>query len=207
MTNRRVFVLCAAVAASACAAWRGAADEPVATDSPAATIASLQQSLLAARDKPNATVEDRYRALEPAIVETHNLPYIAEFALRRQWSMLTGEERQRFVAAFQRLSVMTYAARFGNVARDAFRPIEAGAPDASGRVQVTTAIKREGQPDVTLEYLLQPDGADWRIINVVADGVSDLALKRAEYQRVFAAGGIEGLIAELEQQAQRLERG
>ena len=127
MTNRRVFVLCAAVAASACAAWRGAADEPVATDSPAATIASLQQSLLAARDKPNATVEDRYRALEPAIVETHNLPYIAEFALRRQWSMLTGEERQRFVAAFQRLSVMTYAARFGNVARDAFRPIEAGA--------------------------------------------------------------------------------
>ncbi|HET7608815.1 MAG TPA: ABC transporter substrate-binding protein [Gammaproteobacteria bacterium] len=184
-----------------------AADEPIATDSPGATIASLQQALVAARDKPNATVDERYRALEPAIVETHNLPYIAEFALRRQWAALTDRERQRFVGAFQRLSVMTYAARFGTVTRETFQPIEAGAPDANGRVEVTTAIKREGQPDVTLQYLLQRDGESWRIINIVADGVSDLALKRAEYQRVFAAGGIDGLIAELEQQTQRLERG
>ena len=102
---------------------------------------------------------------------------------------------------------MTYAARFGNVAADAFRPIEAGAPDANGRVQVTTAIKRNGQPDVSFEYLLQQDGASWKIINIVADGVSDLALKRAEYQRVFTSGGVEGLIAELEQQTDRLEGG
>jgi phospholipid transport system substrate-binding protein len=207
MTSRRVLLLCAIAGAFAIVAWQASAEEGVATDSPSATIASLQKALVGVRDKPNATVQDRYRTLEPVIVKTHNLPYIAEFALRRQWPMLKMEERQRFSAAFQRLSVMTYAARFGNVARDAFRPIEAGAPDANGRVEVKTAIKREGQPDVTLEYLLQQDGADWRIINIVADGVSDLALKRAEYQRVFAAGGIDGLIAELEQQAQRLERG
>jgi phospholipid transport system substrate-binding protein len=206
MINRRVLIVCAAVAACTIA-WQVVADDTVATDTPRATVASLQQALLAARDKPNATVEERYRALEPAIVKTHDLPYIAEFALRRQWATLGVPERQRFIAAFRRLSVMTYAARFATVARDAFRPIETGEPDANGRVQVTTAIKREGQPDVTLEYLLQRDGESWRIINIVADGVSDLALKRAEYQRVFAAGGIDGLIAELEQQTQRLERG
>jgi phospholipid transport system substrate-binding protein len=131
---------------------------------------------------------------------------VAEFALRRQWASLAEADRQRFIEAFQRLSVTTYAARFGNVAADAFRPIEAGAPAANGRVQVTTAIKRDGQPDVGFEYLLQRSGDDWKIINIVADGVSDLALKRAEYQRVFASGGIEGLIAELEQQSGRFER-
>lgn len=172
------------------------------------TIKTLQATLIdTARRLGKAPVAERYRAIEPTILRTHNLPYIAEFALRRQWPMLTDGERQRFVAAFQRLSVMTYAARFGNVAPDAFRPLDAGMPDANGRVQVTTAIKREGQPDVSLEYLLQQDGDDWKIINIVADGVSDLALKRAEYQRVFASGGIEGLIAELEQQTDRLERG
>ena len=178
------------------------------TGSPLDTIKTLQVALLdTARRLSKAPVAERYRALELTIGKTHNLPYIAEFALRRQWPMLKDDERQRFVAAFVRLSVMTYAARFGNVAPDAFRPLEAGMPDANGRVQVTTAIKREGQPDVSLEYLLQPDGEDWKIINIVADGVSDLALKRAEYQRVFAGGGIEGLIAELEQQTDRLERG
>jgi phospholipid transport system substrate-binding protein len=206
MTSRRALLLFIAIAASPFVPWRGAA--AAATDSPGATVASLQQALVAAsRARSNATVEERYRALEPVIVATHDLPYIAEFALRRQWGSLTEAERQRFVAAFQRLSVMTYAARFGNVAADAFRPLEAGAPDANGRVQVTTAIRREGQPDVSLEYLLQQDGEHWTIINIVADGVSDLALKRAEYQRVFASGGIAGLIAEIEQQTQRLERG
>jgi phospholipid transport system substrate-binding protein len=176
------------------------------TASPQETIATLQAALVdSAARLGKAPVAERYRALEPTIVKTHNLPYIAEFALRRQWAMLNDDERQRFVAAFQRLSVMTYAARFANVAPDAFRPLDAGMPDASGRVQVKTAIKREGQADVSLEYLLQQDGDDWKIINIVADGVSDLALKRAEYQRLFASGGIEGVIAELEQQPNRLE--
>jgi phospholipid transport system substrate-binding protein len=172
------------------------------------SITTLQAALVdTARRLGKAGVAERYRALAPAIVKTHDLPYIAEFALRRQWPMLTDADRQRFVAAFQRLSVMTYAARFGNVAPDAFRPLEAGMPDANGRVQVKTAIKREGQADVSLEYLLQQDGDDWKIINIVADGVSDLALKRAEYQRLFASGGIEGLIAELERQTDHLENG
>jgi phospholipid transport system substrate-binding protein len=203
---RRRSFLFGCAAAGILVAHAGSAAE-IRTDSPAATIASLQQGLVeAARGKPAAT-DERYRQLEPLIVATHDLPYIAEFALRRQWGSLSEADRQRFIEAFQRLSVTTYAARFGNVAADAFRPIEAGAPDANGRVQVTTAIKREGQPDVSFEYLVQPDGESWKIINIVADGVSDLALKRAEYQRVFASGGIDGLIAELEQQTQRLERG
>jgi phospholipid transport system substrate-binding protein len=204
--RRRSFLLGCAVA-GVLVAYDGEAAE-IRTDSPVGAVTSLQQGLIeVARDRAADGTEARYGQLEPLIVATHDLPYIAEFALRRQWTALAAEDRQRFIAAFQRLSVMTYAARFGNVAADAFRPIEVGEPDANGRVQVTTAIKREGQPDVSLEYLLQQDGEGWRIINIVADGVSDLALKRAEYQRVFASGGIEGLIAELEQQAQRLERG
>lgn len=199
--NRRSILLGCAAAAAVLALAGGAAQ--IATESPVATITTLQAGLIAAREP---TIDERYRALEPTIVATHDLPYIAEFALRRQWASLTDDQRQRFVDAFERLSVMTYAARFKNVASDAFRALEAGEPDASGRVQVATAIKREGEADVSLEYLLHKTPEGWRIINIVADGVSDLALKRAEYQRVFASGGIDGLVAELTQQTERLTR-
>ncbi|HEY9182212.1 MAG TPA: ABC transporter substrate-binding protein [Gammaproteobacteria bacterium] len=176
----------------------------LATDSPTATIATLQAALVEVA-RANPTLDERYRLLEPLIVATHNLPYIAEFALRRQWPSLNAADRQRYVAAFQRLSVMNYAARFGNVAPGAFRPIEAAVPDANGRVRITTGIARESQPDVSFEYLLQQDETGWRIINIVADGVSDLALKRAEYQRLFTSGGLEGLLAELDEQTKRLQ--
>jgi phospholipid transport system substrate-binding protein len=206
MHPRLILTSCILLAALT-AANDGAAAE-VALDTPVATITSLQQGLIAAASEPrDATIEERYRALEPVVVATHDLPYIAEFALRRQWSSLAEADRQRFVAAFQRLSVLTYAARFRAVGAETFRAIAAEPADSSGRAQVVTAVARADQPDVSLEYVLQQDEQGWRIINIVADGVSDLALKRAEYQRLFASGGIDGLIAELEAQAQRLTRG
>lgn len=204
--NRRALFACGAAAAALLFAF-GAAPAEIATDSPVATITSLQQGLIEAAER-GGTIEERYRALEPLITATHDLPYIAEFALRRQWSGLTEPDRQRFVAAFRRLSVMTYAARFQAVGKETFRPIEEGAPpDSSGRAQVTTAVARADMPDVSLEYLLHESPEGWRIINIVADGVSDLALKRAEYQRLFANGGIDALVAELEAQTERLVRG
>lgn len=209
MTNRRTVLRGGAVWATCLLVGaRGEAAEgvPFALESPGATIATLQKGLVAAAlDRPAATVEERYRALEPLIVATHDVAYIAEFALRRQWPTLAAADRERFVAAFERLSVMTYAARFGKVTAATFRPLAVGAaPDASGRVQVTTAVARAGQADIALEYLLQQDAQGWRIINIIADGVSDLALKRAEYQRLFQSGGLAGLLAELDGQTARL---
>jgi len=38
----------------------------------------------------------------------------------------------------------------------------------------------------------------WGIVNVIAQGVSDLALKRTEYDAVISAQGIDPLIAKLD---------
>ncbi len=184
-----------------------AADVVITTDTPEATIATLQRGLTAASQQSSrAAVEERYKALEPLIVATHDLPYIAEFALRRQWPQIAEADRARYIAAFQRLSVMTYAARFVNVGPSTFRPIAAGPAAEAGRAQVTTGVARASQPDVSFEYLLQQGGGGWRIVNIVADGVSDLALKRAEYQRILANGTLDTLIKELEAQTERLRQ-
>jgi phospholipid transport system substrate-binding protein len=182
------------------------ADDPISTDTPEATVGSLHRGLIAASQSSSATTVDaRYRALEPLVEKTHDLRYIAEFALRKQWPMLSETDRQRFVAAFEKLSVMTYASRFKNVSANTFK--SAGpATIESGRAHVLTAIARQGQPDVSLDYMLEQKDGAWRIINIIADGVSDLALKRAEYQRILASGSIDDLIKELEAQTKRLEQ-
>ncbi len=199
---------CVAVGAALVLLARGAlaAEPAVATDTPAATIESLHRGLVAlSHDRPNADLAERYRVLEPLIAQTHDLPYIAEFALRRQWPSLGEADRERFVAAFEKLSVMTYASRFKNVGADTFKKNgESGAE--SGRAQVQTAIVRPGEADIPLEYLLQQKDGAWRIINIVADGVSDLALKRAEYQRVLSGGTIDDLIRYVDEQTARLEQ-
>jgi phospholipid transport system substrate-binding protein len=184
-----------------------AGESQIATDTPVAAVQSLQRGLIAAsQQSPHATVDERYKALEPVIVGTHDLAYIAEFALRRQWPTLSEADRTRFIAAFERLSVMTYAARFVNVSSSTFRPIAEEPGTEAGRAHVSTAVARAEAPDVPMEYLLQQGTGGWRIINIVADGVSDLALKRAEYQRILASGTLDTLIEELAAQTERLRR-
>jgi phospholipid transport system substrate-binding protein len=183
-----------------------AADKPIATDTPEATVASLHQGLIAASQAhAGATVDVRYREVAPLIEQTHDLAYIAEFALRKQWPTLSATDRQRFVAAFDKLSVMTYASRFKNVSAATFKSAGPSTMEA-GRAHVLTAIARAGQPDISLDYMLEQKDGAWRIINIIADGVSDLALKRAEYQRILASGSIDDLIKELEAQTVRLEQ-
>jgi phospholipid transport system substrate-binding protein len=203
MISYRALIVWATFAASL---HVGVSADPVAvaTDSPVATIAALQEGLIGAASS-QTTVEERYRVLEPIILATHDLTYIAEFALRRQWGALSETDRQRFIAAFERLSVMTYAARFASVGPDTFREVTPGGDSSPGRARVSTGVARAGAADVSLDYLLEQGPEGWRIINIVADGVSDLALQRAEYQRVFASGGLEGLLAELDEQTQRLQ--
>ena len=185
-------------------AARGAAAD-YAVDSPKATVETLHKGLVElAAAKPQATIDERYAALVPLIEATHDLPYIAEFALRRQWPMLSESDRTRFVTAVERLSVMTYASSFTNVGPSTFK-LTGDAKPQGERAQVDAAIARKDGPDVSLDYLLQHEAAGWKIINIVADGVSDLALKRAEYQRILANGTLDDLIKELDAQTARLK--
>jgi len=79
MTHRRQWLLFCVFAAAATAGWPGAAqDAAVATDTPAAMIASLQQALVAASGRTSSsTVDERYRAGVIAQGEVRD----AEFAL------------------------------------------------------------------------------------------------------------------------------
>jgi phospholipid transport system substrate-binding protein len=183
-----------------------AQDEAGATvpTAPTEIVAALHTGIVAAAADPARGVEARYTELEPLVERTHDLPYIAELSIRRSWAGLTEDQRQRFLAAFTRLSVMTYASRFDTVTATSFE-ISGSEEDANGRVLVHAAINRANDPDVSLDYLLHETEEGWKIINIFADQVSDLALKRAEYARVLSSGTIDDLIAELESQANELK--
>jgi phospholipid transport system substrate-binding protein len=184
--------------------WAVAAAQQPAVGTPEEAIVTLHRGLIEAAARAPASVAERERLLGPIVDATHDLAYIAEFTIRRQWPALGDADRQRFVAAFRTLSVRTYASRFGVIDERTFATEEAVIDD-DGRATVRAAIHRAEGGDIPLEYLLQQRDGRWRIINIIADGVSDLALKRAEYQRVLASGSIDDLIAELERQAGRLE--
>jgi phospholipid transport system substrate-binding protein len=183
------------------------ADDAPQDDTPRGVVTELHEGLVRlAADNAAATVSERFETLAPLIRATHNLPYIAAVTIRPEWPKLSEEQRARFVDAFERLSIMTYAARFENIGPGTFR-IEGTSDAGGGRVQVSAAIVRADQDDIPMDYVLQRRDGAWKIVNIIADGVSDLALKRAEYQRILNDGSIDDLIRHVLDQAAQLEQG
>jgi phospholipid transport system substrate-binding protein len=172
--------------------------------SPESAVQTLHRALVrVAADPSLESARDRYEALRATVVATHRLDYIAQLTVRRQWRDFTDEERDTFLQAFEEFSVMNYASRFSGVSDDTFRFEEVN-ETADGRAEVFTTIVTDAD-SISLDYLLDETDTGWRIINIVADGVSDLALKRAEYRRVLEEGNFGDLIAHISEQIESLQ--
>lgn len=100
---------------------------------------------------------------------------------------------------------MTYASRFGGLEPNMFK-IDSSGPAADDRAEVKATLTTRAGKQIPFQYLLHHDDGGWKIINILADNVSDLALKRAEYHKVLESGSIDDLIKHVENQAEQAAR-
>lgn len=145
-----------------------------------------------------ATVAERYQRLRPVVAEAFNSPVIARLSLGRTWRELSQAHRTEFSQALTDLIAATYADRFSPGATLAFAVLKAQA-GRRGPVIRTQLQRSAGQP-VSLDYHFR----DGRIYNVVADGVSDLSLRRADYNTVVKTDGFAALLLSMRTQQRDL---
>ena len=161
------------------------------------------QAALELAQETTASYDERFAQLQPVIERTHDLPFIARLTLGFQWKELDDAQRDRFVARFSELSVANYASRFGELGGNAFRIVGDQAQPRGRHLVRAELSRREAQP-VSFDYLLHETEAGWRIVNILVDGVSDLALKRAEYSKILRDQDFEALLATLSGQTEQL---
>ena len=103
----------------------------------------------------------------------------------------------RLLLGFWLLLSATYASQFKEFGGEVFE-YESGQEIKSGRVMLRYNLVAPKEKHV-FEYQLSEFNGEWRIINIVVDGISDLALKKAQYTSVIDREGFDALIARLGQ--------
>ncbi len=145
----------------------------------------------------------RYRALQPAVAETFDLPYMTTLAVGPEWADLSASERARVIIAFQHYTVANYANQFDAYNGQKFRVGGEQRRDTDAIVD-TDIVKGDGT-SVAVKYRLHSADGNWRIIDVYLDGsISQLAIRRSEFSSVLNQQGVNGLIATLNQKADAL---
>ena len=95
------------------------------------------------------------------------------------------------------LSVTSYAHYFTNYSGESFN-IDSVKQVSPTQIYVHTTLVLPEENDVSMDYLLKKKGKNWHIVNIITNGISDLALKRSEYVAVLKKSGLDALLAQLD---------
>ena len=131
---------------------------------------------------------ERAAALEPNVAGFFDIDTISRIVLGRTWRELDDARKREFRELLEALIVATYADRFDSYDGQRFERLES-LQARRGWVVKTQLLRANGER-VNLDYYFNGDD----VFNVVADGVSDLSLRRADYNSIIKQEGYDALI-------------
>ncbi|MGH8461203.1 MAG: ABC transporter substrate-binding protein [Stenotrophobium sp.] len=145
----------------------------------------------------------RTQKMDKAIPDTFDLPFISHLVMKRHWTKLTPAQQATFTATLKNLVIATYAGQFSRHHGETFSTQDTLSLPNGARLVHAKLTRRDDDP-VSFDYVLHLDAGHWKVINVVADGVSDLAIRSAQYDRLYSERGYTGLIDFLDKQIAQL---
>jgi phospholipid transport system substrate-binding protein len=160
-------------------------------------VEGFQSQLLTAMKKGKQLgYSGRYEALYEPVSDTHDLTKIVRIVVGKEWEGLSKEQQDILVATFSKYSVASYAHNFKEYSGESF-VFDSEEETARGGVVVHSHLVIPNDKAVKFDYNLKEIAGHWKIINIIANGVSDLAVKRSEYTNILQHEGFDALIAKI----------
>jgi len=167
------------------------------SDPAAIQVQTLTDALLKSmRAGASESMAERYRALEPVIGQVFALPTVTRLAVGPDWAGFSPDDQKAVIAAFTRFTVANYAHNFRDYDGQKFEIDDNVMTRGSDKIVRSRIIPAHDVPVSLLYRMHEVDGA-WKIIDVYSNGVSELALRRADFAAALGAGGAPVLIAHL----------
>ncbi len=172
-----------------------AQDDP--TETAKQVVEKFQAELIAVmKNGKQLNYAGRYEKLHDPVSNSHDLTKIARIIIGKEWEKLSEAQQQKLVDVIIRLSVSSYAHNFKDYTGESF-VFDSEEETTRGGVVVHGHLNIPDSKPVKFDYMLKEKGNSWRIINIIANGVSDLALKRSEYTSVLQHEGFDALISKI----------
>jgi len=132
--------------------------------------------------------------------------FITRFVVGQVWQSATPDQRRQLLEIMEGRLAALCAARIREDEGARFEILEV-VPVPAGDMLVATRLAANARSPIALSWRIHGGEAGWRILDIVSDGRSLMATKRAEYLAVFqrSAGNIETFIEALRRSEPRPE--
>ncbi|MEX2480166.1 MAG: ABC transporter substrate-binding protein [Gammaproteobacteria bacterium] len=178
-----------------------------ATGEPATIVQSTTERVLerVAEDK-SALREDpgrMYNLVSELIFPHFDFSIMSQWVLGDYWGGADEARREAFVEQFRKLLVRTYATALLEFSGQqiSYPPIDQ--KGGKNTALVKQEISQPGGSSIPIVYRLHNKSGDWKVFDVSVDGVSLVKTYRASFGSMMKNGGLDGLIASLDNKNQQ----
>jgi phospholipid transport system substrate-binding protein len=191
--KRKLFAVLALILLNLANAYAAAEDAEAARQ----VVETFQAKLLETMKKGKELgYQGRYDMISQPVIDSHDVKKISRIVVGKAWKTADDEQKKKWTDVFTQLSIASYAHNFKDFSGESFR-FESAEETRRGRIIIHTTFLIPDDKNVKFDYLMSKKGDHWMIINIIANGVSDLALKRSEYSSILQKNGFDTLIAQI----------
>jgi phospholipid transport system substrate-binding protein len=170
-----------------------------ATEAVKSSINEVIQILEDKELKKPGRAEERRRKLEQVIGNRFSYEEMAKRSLGARWKELNEAERKEFVELFQRLLSKSYAGKIEGYSGEQIQYLNER--HAEEYAEVRTKIV-SGKVEIPLDYRLLQIAGDWRVYDVVVDGVSLVNNYRGQFTKIIRESSYKGLVEQLRKKSE-----
>lgn len=172
------------------------------TDSMKGTIDEVLRIIRDKELKQTAKAEERRSLLEKVVAERFDYQEMSRRALGAPWNQLSDQDKQEFVSLFQTLLTSSYAEKVESYSGEGVQYLNERTE--KDYAEVRTKIL-SGKTEIPLDYRLINRGTDWRVYDVVVDGVSLVNNYRGQFTKILRASSYSDLVDQLRKKSDKLK--
>lgn len=151
-----------------------------------------------------STPIEKKKRLQPFLDRVADVDGVARFCLGRFWRVATPEQQQEYLRLFHAILLNGIVGRMTDYRPGTTMKVNVGQPVRhEDGVYVPTTVEREGNPTVRVQWVVNLEGPQPKLVDVIAEGMSLRLTQRSDYVAFINrnGGSVEALIKALQQQA------
>jgi phospholipid transport system substrate-binding protein len=168
---------------------------------PTAQIRATTDDILALLADPELKTEarnsERRQLIQKELDRRIDWATVARSSLGRHWAKRTRAEQTEFVSLFSRLLEETFIDKFETHHAELDKVEYLGEKIIDEYASVKAQVTTKDQIVHPVEYRLQKSGKDWRIYDVLLEGVSMVKNYRDQFDEILTKSSYEKLVADL----------
>jgi phospholipid transport system substrate-binding protein len=152
--------------------------------------------------KKEARQDERRHLLEKVVADRFDYDEMAKRSLGAQWAKLNDEQRKEFVELYKAMLSRTYAGKIESYQGEPIEYIGERLRD-DGYAEVKTKVL-QGKAVIPLDYRMMSKSGDWRVYDVVIDGISLVNNYRGQFTKIIRDESYDGLVKRLKQKSDKI---